>query len=125
MVRLPIVLYCLLIYGLSSIPGFPPSFSVLPDKLAHMVLYGGLGFLFARYLHISKGFSFGYISVFTFLFCCAYGITDEIHQYFVPGREAEVGDVIADAVGGLFGSISYLCYIKYVYPRFVNAMNSR
>jgi VanZ family protein len=34
-----------------------------------------------------------------------YGISDEIHQSFVPFRDAEVADVIADilgAVGGVF-----------------------
>jgi len=28
-----------------------------------------------------------------------YGVSDEIHQYFVPGRHPDVLDVVADASG--------------------------
>ena len=28
-----------------------------------------------------------------------WGISDEIHQYFVPGRDSSVRDLLADAVG--------------------------
>ena len=34
----------------------------------------------------------------------AYGISDEIHQSFVPGRDASVGDLIADSVGAALGA---------------------
>ncbi len=37
------------------------------------------------------------IAVFTIL----YAITDELHQSFVPGREASLLDILADAVGML------------------------
>jgi VanZ family protein len=33
-----------------------------------------------------------------------YGISDEFHQYFVPGRSVDVYDVLADALGGLLGA---------------------
>ncbi len=29
------------------------------------------------------------------------GVSDEVHQYFVPGRTTEYMDVAADAAGGL------------------------
>ena len=34
----------------------------------------------------------------------AYGITDEVHQYFVPGRMGIWQDWVADAVGALLGA---------------------
>jgi VanZ family protein len=33
-----------------------------------------------------------------------YGITDEIHQYYVPGRVASIGDIAADCIGAFLGS---------------------
>lgn len=40
----------------------------------------------------------------------AYGITDEIHQSFVPGRSPSIGDLVADAVGAALGAglVAYL-----------------
>lgn len=34
-----------------------------------------------------------------------YAITDEIHQYFVPGRACEITDVMIDAIGVICGII--------------------
>ncbi len=34
-----------------------------------------------------------------------YGVTDEIHQFFVPGRTADVYDVLSDFIGASIGSI--------------------
>ncbi|MGB5337658.1 MAG: VanZ family protein [Gammaproteobacteria bacterium] len=31
-------------------------------------------------------------------------MSDELHQLFVPGRSADIFDVLADAVGGLLGA---------------------
>ncbi len=36
-----------------------------------------------------------------------YGISDEIHQSFVPFREADVADVIADTIGAFCGVYLY------------------
>jgi VanZ family protein len=33
-----------------------------------------------------------------------YGFTDEFHQLFVDGRNGDLHDVVADAVGGLLGA---------------------
>jgi len=37
----------------------------------------------------------------------AYGISDEIHQSFVPCRSADVMDVLADMVGSGMGVLGY------------------
>ncbi|MBE6052430.1 MAG: VanZ family protein [Clostridium sartagoforme] len=39
--------------------------------------------------------------VFVFLYAC----TDEVHQYFIPGRNMAVKDVFIDTLGGVFGYI--------------------
>jgi len=35
----------------------------------------------------------------TVVLCTVYGATDEFHQYFVPGRSADIFDLINDAIG--------------------------
>ncbi|MEM7167005.1 MAG: VanZ family protein [Planctomycetota bacterium] len=38
----------------------------------------------------------------------AYAISDEVHQSFVPGRNADVADVIADVAGVALASVFFL-----------------
>jgi len=94
--------YMGLIFYLSSrndidIPKLTTNF----DKILHAGAYMVMAFLL--YLSINKSGIRN--NIFTAAFLCAvlYGMTDEIHQYFVPGRDASVGDLIADAIGALIG----------------------
>lgn len=43
------------------------------------------------------------------VFCIFYAATDELHQYFVPGRSAQVSDVALDSCGALIG-----CMIVFI-----------
>jgi len=42
-----------------------------------------------------------------FLFCILYAALDEVHQYFVPGRQASLRDLACDAVGIAIGMWAY------------------
>ena len=42
-----------------------------------------------------------------------YGLSDETHQIFVPGRYFDLADLLADACGIYLGCISYLLIRKY------------
>ena len=71
------------------------------DKLFHATAYGILGF-----------FAIGYFSrvlanyqlalIIAFVFAAVFGATDEWHQSFVEGREADVLDWLADMIGCSF-----------------------
>ena len=41
------------------------------------------------------------VAVCTVLFCLTYGLSDEFHQRFVPGRFSGVDDLVFDTLGGL------------------------
>lgn len=43
----------------------------------------------------------------SFLIAAGYATSDEIHQYFVPGRSAKIADVLIDSSGGLTGLILF------------------
>jgi len=37
-----------------------------------------------------------------------YGLTDELHQFFVPGRTSDVGDLLMDAIGSILASLLFM-----------------
>jgi len=106
----PVVGYCAGIFYLSSLTMPPAPIDVIPDKLGHIILYAGLGFFVARYLRVRRGFRGFAIGALAAIFCLVYGITDEFHQYFVEGRHAEIGDVVADFFGGIVGGLAYISF---------------
>jgi VanZ family protein len=94
----PVALYMLMIFGFSSVsnpPALPGS-----DKNLHALLYAGLGLLLTRAL--SKGFDSPVrlgTAVLATVLAAMYGVSDEFHQHFVPPRQVEALDVVADAIG--------------------------
>lgn len=65
---------------------------------AHLGVFGVLGvFIYAA---LMRAFVFSWRKCLTAL-CCTFlfGISDEIHQSFVPGRYARVQDVLTDTAG--------------------------
>ena len=88
------------IFGASSLPTLPPAVRDTSDLLLHFVAYAGLALL------VIRGVASGRWDRLTraswqraWLITAGYGITDELHQWFVPGRFASVSDGIADALG--------------------------
>ncbi len=79
-------------------------------KFAHFVLYSVLGVLvcIACYL-CPENDKLKY--VIGFLVCVLYGASDEIHQYFTPGRAALVKDVFIDSGGAAAGMVVALLVI--------------
>ncbi len=101
LVWLPTVAYCGLIFYLSS-QEIPVKVSLFPmqDKAIHVIEYGLLSVLF--FISLSKSmpaYNIKIVAVLAIAFSGLYGISDEIHQYFVPGRESSIGDVTADFIG--------------------------
>lgn len=82
------------------------------DKLAHLFAYGVLGLLIARAMYINGIGNWREIAVVTML-ATLYGVSDEFHQSFVPGRESSSGDLIADALGALLAA----CLLYWLRPR--------
>lgn len=105
---LPIMLYCAGIFFLSGLSKLPDAVSWLPDKIGHLILYCGLGWLAAREIQRYCVRSSRWIWIGSAIFCLLYGMTDELHQYYVPGRTAEIGDLLADTAGGLLAGAAWV-----------------
>jgi VanZ family protein len=102
---LPPFCWALLIFDLSShsFTDFTLPFNHL-DKLIHAGIYGTLCFLLYRaFLRMQGDWWREKAVILSFLFSTLYGISDEIHQIFVPMRTPDLMDLLADGVGaGLF-----------------------
>ncbi len=48
---------------------------------------------------------------------CLYGMTDELHQYFVPGRSTSATDWLADTVGTTAGA-TIMLVVRYLFSKF-------
>ncbi len=106
---LPVFIYCLLIFMQSSYPS-PESVPDLPyiDKLLHIAVYALLGALFLRAfrtLRIKNNLKL--VMILSILLSSLYGISDEIHQHFVPFRNADFMDALADMIGSVGGVYGY------------------
>jgi VanZ family protein len=71
------------------------------DKIAHFSVYGLLATLLER---LGRG---PRAVALALLLTSLYGASDEWHQSFVPGRSCELGDWIADTLGGALAIALY------------------
>jgi len=113
---LPVLIYCIFIFIQSSYPS-PEDIPNIPylDKFLHFCAYALLGALFLRaYLTLRIKNNTNLVIILGILSSAIYGISDEIHQYYVPFRDADLMDVLADTLGSIFGVwIYYLFIVKY------------
>jgi len=110
----PILLYCLLIFIQSSYPS-PKIEPNVPhfDKVLHFMGYALLGALFLRAFYTTSiNRHLILIFMLSILLSGLYGISDEFHQSFVPYRDADVMDALADFLGGAFGAGVFLLWHK-------------
>jgi len=105
----PLILYWVILLLATSLPTdfLPEKPFDFFDKDEHFTAYGILGFLFALSLHFQsriKLFAEKYF-ISTIIICGTYGLLDEIHQLFIPGRYCDLADWLADMVGILCGTL--------------------
>ena len=108
-VWLPLILYCLFIFIQSSFPS-PIKEPDVPffDKYLHFIAYAVLGVLFMRaYRTLRLGNDNTKVILLSILSAGLYGISDEIHQYFVPGRYADIMDALINFIGAAGGVFVY------------------
>lgn len=82
-------------------------------KLAHFTIYTLGGFLI---YNLNNNFSNTTKRkiIYSIMFGLFYAITDEIHQYFVPGRSSRVFDVFIDTCGTCTGVLIYRILLKII-----------
>jgi VanZ family protein len=97
---LPVIAYMSALFAVSSLSRIPAPPQGITDKHEHFFFYGILAALTLRALAKGrwKGVTLATVAG-AVLISSAYGVSDEFHQRFVPGRDYEVLDMVADAIG--------------------------
>ncbi|MSU00233.1 VanZ family protein [Tissierella pigra] len=80
-------------------------------KNAHFFAYLLLGILVMSMLKIAKVHITKAV-ILALIICIIYAISDEFHQLFVPGRGAQIKDVIIDTAGAITGIILQVSITK-------------
>ncbi len=99
---LPLVLWMLFIFLLSNrqkiafTKNYTVSFVIF--KTLHLIEYAILYCLWLRFFHLI-GTKQKYFAAFLCTFF--YGLSDELHQSFIFGREGKFRDALVDALGGI------------------------
>lgn len=83
------------------------------DKLLHACAFGTLAFTFSYWFAADKWRTkpFRYFALVCLITAC-YGISDEVHQIFVPGRDASIYDWFADCTGAVLATLVRLAMLK-------------
>jgi VanZ family protein len=106
---LPLIIYCVAIYIQSDLPSSErlPIFQ-FSDKVLHFLAYAGMGVLFYRaYQTLRVKDNLRMLMLLSAVSASLYGISDEIHQYYVPFRDASILDVVANILGAFCGVYLY------------------
>jgi len=119
---MPVVCYCVMIFIQSAYPAMS-QLSDMPfgDKYLHVLGYAILGFLFFRAFRSLRFRDRLFLAfLLSITASTGYGISDEIHQHFVPYRTADVVDALADMVGSCIGAAAYFLFMeKYdIFPKY-------
>ena len=117
LVWIPAVVQAAVIFGASSVPNLTELPGGISDHAGHFVGYALLSALvvFAlasgRWAGVTPGAAARAVLISTI-----YGLTDEFHQRFVPGRSPAWDDVAADFAGALAAGLAALA-ARYVAGR--------
>lgn len=99
----------LIIFGISIYLSHQSTIEKMPsflfaDKIVHIVCFAFLSFWVSFACNISC-----YKKIFiAILIVIIYGIIDEIHQSFIPGRSCSFLDWFADCIGAFLGSVIFV-----------------
>lgn len=112
---IPVLLSMMLIFYASHQPGESINLIDIPnvDKLLHSLVYAVLAY--SALIAVSPAIrirNVKTVGILVVMFCLVYGVTDEYHQSFIPGRSSSIWDMLADTLGAGLAVISWFRYIE-------------
>jgi VanZ family protein len=114
LLRLPALLIAGLIWFLSSQSILPQPKGIFGwDKLQHLAAFGALTVAVGLWASPAFWKRRPVLALLLIMFTgSAYGAIDEVHQYFVPGRDCNFWDWLADTLGAFLGAAAMLLFIR-------------
>ncbi|MDR3002445.1 MAG: VanZ family protein [Fibromonadaceae bacterium] len=130
--KIPAILIMVGIFYLSSLPGNDPFLNSvkLSSRIKHIIAYFVLGISFCVWIPYRKWFEKPvFWCLLVIALCTVFGIVDEFHQSFVPGRSCEsfvcfskdlqklkfsagnFHDIVSDFIGGAIASLTFLSIV--------------
>jgi len=106
---LPLIVWIVMIFGLSSIPGLSSDdlrFPAGSDKIVHFIEYAIFAMLYYR------GLSYGgvrirwSIVIIVILSGIAFAALDEMYQSYIPRRDSSLYDLVMDSAGVVAGTLA-------------------
>jgi len=116
----PAAAYMAVIWTVSSMeqPTFPVHLFPLRDKGVHATEYAVLALLIAHAcLRTFDAHPLARVAVVAVMLTILWGFLDELHQAFVPGRSADLLDLVADSVGACAGTAARVALFVRAAPR--------
>ena len=95
----PALSYAVAIFIFSSLPGSEIPHLPFPnaDKIVHFLEFGLFGIFLYRAFRLYRPLKQPYL--LTLAAGTPYAVLDEVHQYFVPGRNCSIADFAFDVLG--------------------------
>jgi VanZ family protein len=117
---LPVFVWLIVIFIGSSIGSMPrvggKAVDAIVHRIAHVIEYAVLGGLLLRATSERGSITWRQV-IGVALLCALYGVTDEWHQAYVPGRSSELSAIPFDLGGGLIGAVVWWGRIKLTKPQ--------
>jgi VanZ family protein len=111
---LPVLAYVTVIFALSSQQHLQPPIRFLnADKVLHAGEYLLLGLLLVRALRATLRVGRPlFAAMIAIGIVVTVGTADEFLQSFIPGRQSDILDLLADALGGAIAQLVYVTFVR-------------
>jgi len=115
LVYLPLILYWVVLFVATTLPASRLPKTGINDKIEHLVGYFLLTFLLSNALFFQEKRSRAkqFPVLIALVVVAFYGMIDELHQYYIPGRFCDFYDWTADVTGALVAGVLYFLVKKY------------
>ncbi len=111
---LPVLAYVTIIFALSTQQNLQPPVNFLNvDKVLHAGEYLVLGLLLVRAMRASLRVRRPlFAAMIAIGIVVTVGAADEFLQSFIPGRQSDVLDLLADVLGGAIAQFVYVTFVR-------------